>query len=132
MDQVIALLPSAFTIAMLGAIESLLSAVVADIMAGTKHNSNQELIGQGLGNLVGSFSMAYPTSGSFSRTAVNINMGATSGLSSVFTALIVLIALLFLTPLLYHLPQAVLAAITEALAEPVVKPREPASTRRAR
>jgi len=72
---------------------------------------NQELIGQGMGNLVGSFSMSYPTSGSFSRTAVNMNMGATSGLSSVFTALIVLVALLFLTPLLYHLPQAVLAAI---------------------
>jgi len=64
-----------------------------------------------VGNIVGSFTQSYPTSGSFSRTAVNMNMGATSGLSAVFTVLIVLITLLFLTPLLYHLPQAVLAAI---------------------
>jgi SulP family sulfate permease len=61
--------------------------------------------------VVGSFSQAFPVSGSFSRTAVNMNAGAKTGMSSVITALIVLVALLFLTPLLYHLPQAVLAAI---------------------
>jgi len=61
--------------------------------------------------VVGSFTQAFPVSGSFSRTAVNMNSGAKTGMSSVITALIVLIALLFLTPLLYHLPQAVLAAI---------------------
>ena len=72
---------------------------------------NQELIGQGLGNLVGSFSQAYPTSGSFSRSAVNLNAGAKTGMSSVFSGIFVLLTLLFLTPLLYHLPQAVLAAV---------------------
>ena len=72
---------------------------------------NQELIGQGLANIVGSFSQAFPVSGSFSRSAVNLNAGAKTGMSSVFTGLIVLVTLLFLTPLLYHLPQAVLAAV---------------------
>jgi sulfate permease, SulP family len=98
-------------IALVGFMEAI--SIAKAVAARTKQrlDPNQELIGQGMGNLVGSFSMSYPTSGSFSRTAVNMNMGATSGLSSVFTALIVLIALLFLTPLLYHLPQAVLAAI---------------------
>jgi len=83
------------------------------IAAKTGHriDPNQELIGQGLANMVGSLSQAFPVSGSFSRTAVNMNAGARTGLSSVITALIVLVALLFLTPLLYHLPQAVLAAI---------------------
>jgi SulP family sulfate permease len=69
------------------------------------------LIGQGLANIVGSFSQSFPVSGSFSRSAVNQGSGAKTGMSSVYTALFVLITLLFLTPLLYHLPQAVLAAI---------------------
>jgi SulP family sulfate permease len=83
------------------------------IAAKTKQrlDPNQELIGQGLGNIVGSFTQAFPTSGSFSRSAVNMNSGAKSGMASVITALFVLLTLLFLTPLLYHLPQAVLAAI---------------------
>ena len=110
-DKLSALLSAALVIALVGFMEAI--SIAKAVAARTKQrlNPSQELIGQGLGNLAGSFSMAYPTSGSFSRTAVNINMGATSGLSSVFTGLIVLIALLFLTPLLYHLPQAVLAAI---------------------
>lgn len=110
-DKLSALFSAALVIALVGFMEAI--SIAKAVAARTKQrlNPNQELIGQGLGNLVGSFSMAYPTSGSFSRTAVNINMGATSGLSSVFTGLIVLVALLFLTPLLYHLPQAVLAAI---------------------
>ena len=72
---------------------------------------NQELIGQGLANITGSFTQSFPVSGSFSRSAVNLNAGATSGRASVFTWLLVLATLMFLTPLLYHLPQAVLAAI---------------------
>ena len=72
---------------------------------------NQELIGQGLGNILGSFSQAYPASGSFSRSAVNLGAGALTGMSSVFTAIIVVITLLFLTPLLYYLPLSVLAAV---------------------
>ena len=111
LDKLGALFSAALVIALVGFMEAI--SIAKAVAARTKQrlNPNQELIGQGLGNLVGSISMAYPTSGSFSRTAVNMNMGATSGLSSVFTGLIVLVALLFLTPLLYHLPQAVLAAI---------------------
>lgn len=72
---------------------------------------NQELIGQGLANLVAGVSQGYPISGSFSRSAVNFSAGAMTGLSSAFSALVVLATLLFLTPLLYHLPQATLAAV---------------------
>ena len=60
---------------------------------------------------MGGLTQSYPVSGSFSRSAVNLNAGAASGMSAVFAGLVVLITLLFLTPLLYHLPQAVLAAI---------------------
>jgi sulfate permease, SulP family len=111
LDKLGAVFSAALVIALVGFMEAI--SIAKAVAARTKQrlDPNQELIGQGMGNLVGSFSMSYPTSGSFSRTAVNMNMGATSGLSSVFTALIVLVALLFLTPLLYHLPQAVLAAI---------------------
>ncbi|ODU13674.1 MAG: DNA repair protein [Thiobacillus sp. SCN 64-35] len=111
MDKLGALFSAALVIALVGFMEAISIAKAMAAKTKQRLDPNQELIGQGLGNLVGSFSMAYPTSGSFSRSAVNMNMKATSGLSSVFTALIVLVALLFLTPLLYHLPQAVLAAI---------------------
>ena len=72
---------------------------------------NQELIGQGLGNLAGAFSASYPVAGSFSRSALNLQAGAVSGMSALFTALAVLAVLLFFTPLLYHLPMPVLAAV---------------------
>jgi MFS superfamily sulfate permease-like transporter len=74
-------------------------------------DTNQELIGQGLANILGSMSKAYPASGSFSRSAVNLQAGAVTGMSSIFTGLTVLLVLLFFTPLLYHLPQSVLAAV---------------------
>jgi SulP family sulfate permease len=74
-------------------------------------DSNQELIGQGLANVVSSFFQGYAVSGSFSRSAVNISAGAITGFSSVVTTVIVGFTLLFLTPLLYHLPQATLAAV---------------------
>ena len=111
MDKLGALFSAALVIALAGFMEAISIAKAMAARTKQRLDPNQELIGQGLGNLVGSFSMSYPTAGSFSRSAVNMNMKATSGLASVFTALIVLIALLFLTPLLYHLPQAVLAAI---------------------
>jgi MFS superfamily sulfate permease-like transporter len=76
-----------------------------------KLDANQELVGQGIGNIVGSLSLSYPTSGSFSRSAVNIGAGAITGFSSVVTSVIVVVTLLWLTPLLYHLPQATLAAV---------------------
>jgi MFS superfamily sulfate permease-like transporter len=78
---------------------------------GQRLDPNRELIGQGLANMCGAVAKSYPISGSFSRSAVNLQSGAISGLSSVFTSLTVVIVLLFLTPLFYHLPQSVLAAI---------------------
>jgi MFS superfamily sulfate permease-like transporter len=78
---------------------------------GQRLDPNQELIGQGVANMLGALGKSYPTSGSFSRSAVNLQAGAVTGLSSVFTSLTVVIALLFFTPLLYHLPQSVLAAV---------------------
>jgi len=78
---------------------------------GQRLDPNQELIGQGLANMIGAIGKGYPVSGSFSRSAVNFQAGALTGFSSVFTGIAVLIALLFFTPLLYHLPQSVLAAV---------------------
>lgn len=110
-DLVVTLLPSAIVIALVGFMEAI--SIAKAMAAKTKDHidPNQELIGQGLGNIAGSFTQAYPASGSFSRSAVNLNAGARTGFSSVVTAIIVVITLLFLTPLLYHLPKAVLAAV---------------------
>lgn len=105
------LLPYAAIISLLGFMEAISIAKAMAAKTGQRLDPNQELIGQGLGNILGSFTKSYPTSGSFSRSAVNLQAGAVSGLSSVFTSLAVLIMLMFLTPLLYHLPQAVLAAV---------------------
>jgi sulfate permease, SulP family len=105
------LLSAALVISLVGFMEAI--SIAKAIAAKTKQrlDPNQELVGQGLANVVGAMTQAFPVSGSFSRSAVNMNAGAKTGMSSVFTALFVLITLLFLTPLLYHLPQAVLAAI---------------------
>ena len=105
------LLPSAMIIALVGFMEAI--SIAKAMAAKTKHriDPNQELIGQGLGNITGSFFQSYPASGSFSRSAVNLNAGAKTGFSSFVTAAIVVITLLFLTPLLYHLPKATLAAV---------------------
>jgi sulfate permease, SulP family len=111
MDKLGAMLSAALVISLVGFMEAISIAKAVASKTKQRLDPNQELIGQGMANIVGSFSQAYPSSGSFSRTAVNANMGATSGLSAVFTSLVVLVTLLFLTPLLYHLPQAVLAAI---------------------
>jgi SulP family sulfate permease len=105
------LLPYAAIISLLGFMEAISIAKAMAAKTGQRLDPNQELIGQGLANLLGSFTNSYPTSGSFSRSAVNLQSGAVSGLSSVFTSLAVVIVLLFFTPLLYHLPQSVLAAI---------------------
>ncbi len=105
------LLPSAVVISLVGFMEAISIAKAVASQTRDRVDPNQELIGQGLANMIGSLGQAYPASGSFSRTAVNFNAGAHTGMSSVFTAIMVLITLLFLTPLLYHLPQAVLAAV---------------------
>ncbi|MCC7277038.1 MAG: sodium-independent anion transporter, partial [Chromatiaceae bacterium] len=111
LDAIGSLLTAAIVISLVGFMEAISIAKALATKAKQKVDPNQELIGQGLANILGGFSQAFPASGSFSRSAVNFDAGARSGLSSVFTALFVLITLLFLTPLLYHLPQAVLAAI---------------------
>ncbi len=106
-----AMLSTALVIALVGFMEAISIAKAVAAKTRQRLDPNQELIGQGMANIAGSFSQAFPTSGSFSRTAVNANMGATLSLSSVFTAVIVLATLLFLTSMFYHLPLAVLAAI---------------------
>jgi SulP family sulfate permease len=111
LDALGSLLSAALVISLVGFMEAISIAKAVAARTRQRIDPNQELVGQGLANVVGSFTQAFPVSGSFSRTAVNMNSGARTGMSSVITALIVLVALLFLTPLLYHLPQAVLAAI---------------------
>lgn len=111
LDALGSLLSAALVISLVGFMEAISIAKAVAARTRQRIDPNQELVGQGLANVVGSFTQAFPVSGSFSRTAVNMNSGAKTGMSSVITALIVLVALLFLTPLLYHLPQAVLAAI---------------------
>ncbi len=101
----------AIIIAMVGFMEAISIAKAMAAQSKDRVNPNQELIGQGMANIFGSFFQAYPASGSFSRSAVNFNAGAKTGFSSVVTAIIVLITLLFLTPLLYHLPKATLAVV---------------------
>ena len=105
------LLPAALIISLLGYMEAISIAKALAARTGQKLDANRELIGQGLANIVGAFFQSYPVSGSFSRSAVNYQAGAVSALSSVFTSLCVVVALLYFTPLLYYLPQAVLAAV---------------------
>ncbi|MBI5582240.1 MAG: SulP family inorganic anion transporter [Deltaproteobacteria bacterium] len=98
-------------IALLGFMEAISIAKAMAGKTGQRLDPNQELIGQGLANILGAIGQSYPTSGSFSRSAVNLQAGAVTGLSSVFTGLTVVATLFFFTPLLYHLPQSVLAAV---------------------
>lgn len=110
-NDVLNLIGPAFTIAMLGAIESLLSAVVADGMAGTHHDSNQELLGQGLANLIVPFFGGFAATGAIARTATNIRYGGNSPLAGVIHSVTLMLVLLFLAPLATHIPLCALAAI---------------------
>ena len=105
------LFPFAAIISLLGFMEAISIAKAMAAKTGQRLDPNQELIGQGLANILGAVGKSYPVSGSFSRSAVNLQSGALSGLSSVITSLMVVVVLLFFTPLLYHLPQSVLAAV---------------------
>jgi len=105
------LFSSALVISLVAFMEAISIAKAMAAKTKQRIDPNQELLGQGLANVIGSLSHAFPVSGSFSRSAVNLNAGARSGMSSVFASIVVLSTLLFLTPLLYHLPQAVLAAV---------------------
>lgn len=106
-----ALLPAAFTMAMLGAIESLLCAVVLDGMTGKKHQPNGELIGQGLGNIIAPFFGGITATAAIARSAANVRAGASSPISAVVHALVVLLALLALAPALSYLPLSAMAAL---------------------
>jgi len=106
-----ALVPAAFAIAMLGAIESLMSAVVADGMSGTKHDPNAELIALGIANIVVPFFGGIAATGALARTATNIRAGARSPLASVVHAVFVLACTIALAPLVAYLPMAAMAAL---------------------
>ena len=111
LSQIIVLIGPAFTIAMLGAIESLLSAVVADGMTSTRHDSNQELIGQGIANIVAPLFAGFAATGAIARTATNIRNGATGPLAGMVHVATLIAVVLFLAPLASHIPLAALAAI---------------------
>jgi len=111
LDKLELLLQPALTIAILGAIESLMSAVVADGMTGTHHNSNRELIGQGIANMVTPLFGGIPATGAIARTATNIKSGAATRYSVVFSALFVLITMLVLAPYAGLIPLASMAPV---------------------
>ena len=111
LSQVISLVGPAFTIALLGSIESLLSAVVADGMAGTKHNSNQELLGQGIANIVAPLFGGFASTGAIARTATNIRNGATSPLAGLVHSGFLILVILLLSPLASAVPLCCLSAI---------------------
>jgi sulfate permease, SulP family len=109
--RVLSLVGPAFTIALLGAIESLLSAVVADGMAGTKHDSNQELIGQGIANIVAPLFGGFAATGAIARTATNIRNGATSPLAGIVHSGFLILVILVLSPLASAIPLCCLSAV---------------------
>ena len=110
-DLIKMLLPSAITIAILGSLESLLCAVVADGMSGKKHNPNDELIGQGIGNMIAPLFGGIPATAAIARTAANIKAGGTIPLAAVVHGLFILGSILALTPLLAYIPMASMAAL---------------------
>jgi SulP family sulfate permease len=109
--KIMPLLSPALTVALLGAIESLLSAVVADRMSGDKHNPNVELVAQGIANIVSPLFGGLPATGAIARTATNIRSGAKTPVAGIVHALTLLAVLLFAAPLAQYIPLAVLSAI---------------------
>jgi len=110
-DTAHALLPAALTVAMLGAIESLMSAVVSDKMSGDKHNPNVELIGQGIANILSPLVGGLPATGAIARTATNVRAGAKTPVAGMIHAVTLLAIILFAAPLVKNTPLAALAAI---------------------
>lgn len=115
-DKLLYLWGPAFAIAMLGGIESLLSAVVADGMTGKRHQSNKELVGQGIANIVTPFFGGIPATGAIARTATNIKSGAVSPFSGVFQSIFVLLTLVLFAPYASHVPLASMAPILMVVA----------------
>ena len=110
-EHILPLLPSAFTVALLGAIESLLSAVVADGMSGDRHNSNVELVAQGIANIASPLFGGIPATGAIARTATNVRSGALTPISGIVHALTLLAILLVAAPLARFIPLSALAAV---------------------
>jgi len=110
-EQILPLIPSAFTVAMLAALESMLSAVVADSLTGDRHNPNVELVAQGIANIFSPLFGGIPATGAIARTATNIRAGACSPISGMIHALTLLIILLVAAPLASYLPLTTLAAV---------------------
>lgn len=110
------LLPSAFTIAVLGAIESLLSATVADGVTGSRTNSNTELIGQGIANIVVPLFGGIPVTGAIARTMTNITNGGRTPVAGIIHAVVLLLIFVFLMPLINYVPMACLAAVLMVVA----------------
>ena len=117
------LLLPAMVITLMSFLETASSAKVENQRGGTQWNENQDLIGQGLAKIASGFSGAFPTSASFSRSAINLYAGARTGWASLFATLVVLVVLLWLTPALHHVPQAVLAAVVIAAVVSLVRPQ---------
>ncbi|WP_068776019.1 SulP family inorganic anion transporter [Paenibacillus sp. FJAT-26967] len=115
-NNIVGLMPAALVIAMLGGIESLLSAMVADRMGGDKHNSNKELIGQGIANIVTPLFGGIPATGAIARTATNIKNGAASPVSGMVHASVVLLVLLLFAPYASHIPLSAMAPILMVVA----------------
>ncbi len=115
-ERILMLIVPALMIAMLGGIESLLSAVVADRMSGSQHNSNRELIGQGIANVVTPLFGGIPATGAIARTAANINHGAASPMSGVIHGVVVLLILMMFAPFASHIPLASMAPILMVVA----------------
>ncbi len=116
LESIRLLFPSAFTIAMLCAIESLLSATVADGVTGEKHNSNMELIAQGAANIVAPFFGGIPATGAIARTMTNINNGGKTPMAGIIHSIVLLLIVLFLGDLTKHIPMACLAGILVVVA----------------
>src|SRR5665213_3581542 len=110
-EHIIPLIPSAFTVALLAALESMLSAVVADGMTGDRHNSNVELVAQGVANIVSPLFGGIPATGAIARTATNIRAGARTPVAGIVHALTLLLILLIAAPLASYIPLATLAGV---------------------
>jgi SulP family sulfate permease len=130
-DMLLRALPAALSFTLLGAVESLLSAKVADGMTGRKHRSNMELIGQGVANIAASFFGGICVTGTIARTATNIRAGAFSPVSGILHALFLLLFMLIAAPLAGYIPLAALAGVLVAVAWNMVERAEIARLLRA-
>lgn len=123
LDAILSLLSAAFVIALVAFMESISMAKAMAAKTKQRLDPNQELIGQGIANMGGALFQAYPASGSFTGSAINLQAGAKTGFAMVFNATFVMITLLFLTPFLYNLPKAVLAVIILLAVTSLLTPR---------